>query len=260
MSAAAPIDSWATPVEPPTYDAEGHGWWPYVVPYVAFLLMSEVGARLPDAADPFVLAIKPAIVLGLVLWFRGQGAYPEWRGRGASIGLVGGLLDIAVGLALTVVWVIPYVFIPALRPEPGGAFDPELAGPALVPVILGLRLFGYAIVTPIFEELFIRSFVMRIADVWETEHDFRDQPIAVYTAKSLLITTIVFSLGHVPWEWWVCVPWVVLSSLWFYRRKSLSSVMLVHATTNAALLALAIWGGELWTDADGTPFSFWFFV
>ena len=22
---------------------EGHGWWPYVVPYVAFLLLSELG-------------------------------------------------------------------------------------------------------------------------------------------------------------------------------------------------------------------------
>jgi hypothetical protein len=36
--------------------------------------------------------------------------------------------------------------------------------------------------------------------------------------------------------------------------------MLVHATTNAALLALAVWGGALLRDFDGSPFSFWFFV
>ena len=101
---------------------------------------------------------------------------------------------------------------------------------------------------------------MRIADVWESEHDFRDQPIARYSAKSLLVTTVVFTAGHVFWEWWVCVPWIVLSSLWFYRRKSLSSVMLVHGVTNAALLALAIWGEGLVTEADGSPMSFWFFV
>lgn len=242
------------------YDPEGHGWWPYVVPYVAFLLLSEIGARLPDAADPWVLGIKPAIVLGLVLWFRSQGAYPEWRGEGGRIGLVGGVLDVVVGLALTAIWVLPYVLIPGMRPEPGGEFDPAMAGAAMVPVILALRLFGYALVTPLFEEIFIRSFVMRISEVWESETDFRDVPLAMYTAKSLGISTVVFTLGHVPWEWWVCVPWVVLSSLWFYYRKSLSSVMLVHGVTNGALLALAIWGGDLLTNPDGTPFSFWFFV
>ena len=63
-------------------DRSGHGWWPYVVPYVAFLLMSEIAGRLPDGADPWVLFFKPAITLGLILWFVAQGAYPEWRGAG----------------------------------------------------------------------------------------------------------------------------------------------------------------------------------
>ena len=243
-----------------TEDRSGHGWWPYVVPYAAFMVLSEIGARLPDAADPFVLFLKPAIVLGLIVGFHMRGAYPEWRGKGAEIGLAGGMLDVLVGLALTVLWVAPFILVPALRPEPGGEFDPAMAGEEFVGLILALRLFGYALVTPLFEELFIRSFVMRIADVWETERDFRDVPLAHYTARSLIVSTIVFTAGHVFWEWWVCVPWVVLSSLWFYRRKSLSSVMLVHGVTNAALWALAIWGGGLIEDADGTPFSFWFFV
>ena len=221
-----------------------HGWWPYVVPYLGFLLLSEVGGRLPEAATPWMLLIKPAIVLALIVWFRSRGAYPEWRGQGARIGWAGGAQDVGVGLALTIVWVLPFVAIPVLRPEPGGAFDPAMAGEALIPVILGVRLFGYALVTPIFEELFIRSFVMRVSEVWDTERDFRDEPLARYTLRSAIATTIIFTLGHVPWEWWVCVPWIVLSNLWFYHRKSLSSIMLVHGVTNAALLALAIWGGN----------------
>ena len=241
-------------------DREGHGWWPYVVPYVGFLLMSEIGGRLPDAADPWVLAAKPGLTLALLAWFWQRGAYPECRGPDARPGLLGGLQDVAVGLALTVVWVLPYVVWPALRPEPGGEFDPAMAGEELVGLVLALRLAGYALVTPIFEELFIRSFVMRVADVWDSDLDFRDQPIARYTRRSLIVTTVVFTLGHVPWEWWVCVPWVVLSSLWFYRRRRLSAVILVHATTNAALWALAVWGGELLRDADGSPFSFGFFL
>lgn len=237
-----------------------HGWWPYVLPYVAFLLMSEVGARLPDGADPFVLFIKPLVTLSLILWFWSKGEYPELRGEGAHIGLWDGLQDILVGLLLTVVWVAPFVFFPALRPEPGGDFDPAMAGEEFVAIILFVRLFGYALVTPLFEEIFIRSFVMRIADVWNTENDFRDQPIARYTRRSMAVTIVVFSLGHVPWEWWVCVPWILLSNLWFYHRRRLAALMLVHGVTNASLLALAVFGKGIISNPDGSPFSFWFFV
>jgi CAAX prenyl protease-like protein len=241
-------------------DQEGHGWWPYVLPYVSFLLMSEVAARLPDSADPFVLFAKPAVTLGIIFWFWTRGAYPELRDSRQRVRFAGGVQDILVGLALTVVWVTPFIVFPAMRPESGGEFNPAMAGDEFVTTLLLVRLFGYALVTPIFEELFIRSFVMRIADVWNTDGDFRDQPIARYTARSMFVTVVVFSLGHVPWEWWVCVPWIVLSNFWFYHRRSLAALMLVHGVTNATLLALAVFGGELIRNADGSAFSFWFFV
>jgi CAAX prenyl protease-like protein len=237
-----------------------HGWWPYVLPYAAFLLMSEVAARLPEAADPFVLVIKPAITLALIVGFWRQGRYPELDGAVTGIGWWGGLQDVLVGLALTAVWVLPFVFFPGIRPEPGGEFDPAMAGREFIYWILCLRLFGFALVTPIFEELFIRSFVMRMATVWNGEQDFREQPIARYTRQSMIVTVIVFCLGHLPWEWWVCVPWIVLSNLWFYHRRQLPAMILVHSVTNAALLALAVFGDELLRNQDGSYFSFWFFV
>ena len=81
-----------------------------------------------------------------------------------------------------------------------------------------------------------------------------------YSIQSLIVTTIVFTITHAPWEWWVCVPWIVLSSLWFYHRKSLAALMVVHGVTNGALLALAVFGEGWLRDVRGTPFSFWFFV
>lgn len=245
----------------PVDEQEGHGWWPYAVPYLTFLVLTQLGGRWPEAAQPWLLAAKPALVLGLVVWFRRRGAYSEWLDRPlARMTVPGFLQDVVVGLLLTAVWVLPFIVFPGLRPNPGGEFDPAMAGAALAPLMLGLRLFGYAVVTPIFEELFIRSFVLRLADVWESEHDFRDQPIARYTPKSLLVGTVVFTIGHVPWEWWVCVPWFVLSCLWFYRRRSLTALMVLHGTTNGALLALAVFGEGWLRDANGDPFSFWFFV
>lgn len=244
----------------PVDEREGHGWWPYAIPYIAYFVLIELGRRLPDAADPFMLALRPLVVIGSILWFRRRGAYPEWRRPPVAMTFGGLLQDVAVGLLLTAVWVLPYVWFPGLRPEPGGEFDPAIAGEGLVPLLLGLRLFGYGLVTPIFEELFIRSFVPRVADVWETENDFRDRPIALYTAKSLVVTTLLFTITHQLWEYWVCVPWILLSTLWFVRRRNLTALMVVHGVTNAALWVLAVFGDGWITDASGRPFSFWFFI
>ena len=138
--------------------------------------------------------------------------------------------------------------------------DPEQLGAQSLAWVLGLRMLGYALVTPFFEELFIRSFVMRYAEVFRARADFRDVPLALFSWTSFLATVVVFTLAHVPWQWAVAVPWVVLTNLWFYYRKDLYAVILVHATTNATILAaVSLWSGVL-TDASGKPVSLWFLV
>ena len=112
---------------------------------------------------------------------------------------------------------------------------------------LALRGFGYVIVTPLFEELFIRSFVVRFADVYDTRRDFRDLPLARFTVRSFWVSTIFFTLGHVFWEWWVAVPWVMASHWWFARRGHIGAVIVLHAAANATILVAAIWAdGPLW--------------
>ncbi len=36
---------------------EGHGWWPYVIPYLAFLGVVELGRRLPEDLALWVLLL-----------------------------------------------------------------------------------------------------------------------------------------------------------------------------------------------------------
>jgi CAAX prenyl protease-like protein len=214
----------------------GHGWWPYLGPYIAFLLSAELTNSFPDSWDPALLVIKPAIPLGLILYFAARGRYAtEW----ASVRFrpVWALLDVAVGLVLTLVWMAPYLYIAALpRPDPAEGFDVNMAGESMAFAILLLRMFGYAIVTPIFEEIFIRSFVLRYSDCYLRPGDFRDIPLARYSLRSFVATCIIFTMGHAPWEYWVCLPWVALSTAWFYLRKDMGSAVLVHATTNASIL------------------------
>jgi len=233
---------------------EGHGWWPYLGPYLAFLLASQLSGEFPAAWQPALLVIKPAVPAGLILYFAFRGHYPELRAMKFHAGWA--LLDIALGVGLAIVWIGPYLLLDGLhRPDAENGFNPQMAGESMMGAILLIRMVGFALVTPIFEEIFIRSFVMRYADCYMRPGDFRDIEIARYTLRSFLSTVVIFTIAHAFWEWWVAVPWIVATNLWFYLRKDMSAAILVHAATNASILIYVViaTGGEaghaLWVFA-----------
>jgi len=234
----------------------GHGFWPYLLPYFAFLLLSEMAGRLPDSAWLPMLALKPLVPAALIAYFWRAGVYPELRGFGSRASRVP--LDLLVGVLSGFFWMAPYLVLPSevgdalgdFWPDRSEGFDPARAGADLAPLALALRFTGYALVTPVFEELFIRSFVMRYAEVFDRRGDFRDVPVARFSARALWVSTVFFTLGHVYWEWWVAVPWVLATSLYFRWRGHLGAVIAVHASANASILVAA------WL-ADG---PLWFFV
>jgi CAAX prenyl protease-like protein len=245
---------------------EGHGWWPYLLPYFSFMLMGEIIARLPESSTPAMLFIKPGVPALFMLYFWKRGAYPELRGYGAYAR--GTLLDVLLGLGLAVLWMAPFLFEPLrqmlifdfMRPDTSEGFDPLVLGPSLLPLTLTVRMVGYGLVTPFFEELFVRSFVMRYAAVYSSGGDFRDVPIAFFTWGSFITTLVVLTLTHVPWEMSVMLIWSILTNLWFYYRKHLLAVIIVHAVTNASILAFAILGTGKFLDFEGQPMTLWFFV
>ena len=238
-------------------ERQGHGWWPYLLPYFSFLLVVEIGRGAPGAAG-LILVAKPVVPAAIVVYFARRGSYAELRGF--TLAGPGVWLDVALGVALAVLWMAPYIVFDGLRPDPIDAFDPAQLGAALAPAVVAVRFAGYAFVTPVFEELFIRSFVMRYAEVFNKPLDFRDVPIAHFTLQSFLIASLVFTAGHVPWEWWVAIPWVVVTNLWFYHRRHLMAVIVVHGVTNASILVFVTLGNGLFTRGDGGPLSLWFFV
>ena len=190
---------------------------------------------------------------------------------------------VIVGVALAALWVIPYLWIPAIRPghfeevlfrwgvpflgapevDPGpiaGGFDAEMLGASLVPVAVAMRMVGYGLVTPLFEELFMRSFVIRVAEVWGSDRDFRDVPIGFYSRKSFVAVIVIFTLAHLPWEYWVMVPWAILSTAWLYYRRHLMAVVVLHAATNASILVFVALASGFFSDGAGGRLSLWFFV
>lgn len=236
---------------------EGHGWWPYILPYFSFMLLISIGEKLPPELSGYMRPVRLAITLGLLVYFFRRGAYPELRAY--PFGLRGAALDFAVGLAGAALWIAPYLWFEALRPDIPG-FDPTLWGAALVPLALLVRALGFGLATPFMEELFIRSWLVRYIDVFDTRADFRDVPIGQFRWRSFLVVIVWFTLSHVSWEWPVAVPWIVITMLWFYYRKNVMSLVIAHAGSNLGILAFVATQSGRWLDSAGNPISLWFFL
>jgi len=214
------------------------GWWPYLGPYGLFLCLVQAESWSGGRLAQLLAVLKVALPGALLVGFAVRGRYPELRGfrwRSAC------LLDVAVGLGIAVLWVAPYLLFPSLPRGP--AFDPEALGGAT----LGLRLLGFAAVTPFVEELFVRSFLLRYAEVVASGGDFRSLPMARYAVRGFIVTLVWFTFSHAPWEWWVAAPTGLIFNLWLYRRGHLGATVLAHAVANASIWAFVVFGpGGAW--------------
>ena len=224
----------------------GNDWWAYLGPYGLFLVLVEIGGRLPDAWAGAWLIVKVVLPGALLLWFVRRGALPELRGYRPTPGQLAA--DVACGIGVAILWMTPFLLFADLpRPEPSEGFDPDQLGESRRALTLGVRLVGFALVTPFVEELFVRSFLMRLVDRVDVDMDIRKVPIARFTWRSFLVTVVWFTLTHVPWEWGVACATGVIWNLWLYRRRHIGSVIVAHAVTNAAIWAAVVFGpGDLW--------------
>ncbi|HVN40306.1 MAG TPA: CPBP family glutamic-type intramembrane protease [Myxococcota bacterium] len=233
------------------------GWGPYWLPMLAFLLLIEVGRRVPDSAAGFFLVLRVLVPGALVTGYAARGRYPELRGFRADARVA---LDVAVGLLGALLWIAPFLLYPGLRPNSPG-FDPTRPfGPDGAALALSLRGVGYAVVTPFVEELFVRSWLLRYAQVWSSQRDFRNVPMARFTLPSFAVTTAYFVFTHQPWEWGVMFTWTLLTMAWFYHRRHIVPLILVHAVTNGAIFALVWLADGRVHDATGAVVSLWFLL
>jgi len=230
-------------------------WLPYFGPMLGFAAVLALADYAPAGSELALMIARVAVPAGLFLFFYLQGRYPE-LGQ-CRLSAASGL-DVLVGLGVTALWVGPYLFFPEMRPEGDEAFQPGDGSSRAA--ILGLRLLGFAAVTPIVEELLVRSFLIRAADVYDTDRDFRDVPIGQFAWRSFLVTVAWFTFTHAQWEWPVAFLTGVIYNLWLYRRKDIGALIVTHAVTNAALFALVVWGSEWLSELMGEKLDLWYFL
>lgn len=223
------------------------GWPAYVVPYFAFLVITEIQGRPFGEGSLFLWILRVVVPAALLVHYFRQGAFPELRGFRPTFVGVGS--DVVLGIAIALLWIVPYEAGWLQKPDPSVRFDPDQLGASLRDAVLGLRLLGFAAVTPFVEELFVRSFLIRAAEQVrisrrgfdiDFEADFRDVPVARFAWRGFLTTVVLFTFSHLGWQWPVALVTGVVWNLWLYHRGHIVPLVISHAVANATIFALTL--------------------
>jgi CAAX prenyl protease-like protein len=214
--------------------------WARILPfaaYVVFIIAADVAERLgvSSAALRWLYPIKiGAVALLLAIFWR---QYTELRHTrpGPTVTLAAA----AVGLVVLALWVVLDAGWMIVGAAPG--FDPRDNG-ELNWTLVVLRIAGAALVVPVMEELFWRSFLLR----WITDADFEKVDPSQVGWKSFIITIILFGFEHNLWLAGIVAGFAY--SVLFMRHRTLWSPILAHAVTNGLL--------GIWVVATGN-WSYW---
>ena len=211
-----------------------------VLPFAAYMLFLVVESNIDElfpGVDIRLLYPAKVLSVALLLWyFRSQ--YVELRIRPDFRWV--GLIAPAVGAVVFVLWI--NLDRGWLDLGGGTGFAPlDDAGDIRWELALP-RLAGAALVVPLMEELFWRSFVMR----WIDKHDFLVlEPFAI-SLRAILIASVLFGMEHTLWFAGIVAG---LAYAWLYRASgNLWAPIVSHAVTNLML--------GIWVLATGA-WSFW---
>lgn len=273
-----------------------HPAMPRMLPYMLYLVLL-IGVGYARDAHPLLYPITYAAQCAIVGWLL-------WRYRKLTPELTVRFhwLAVPVGVLVFVLWVglrwamegewsarwaalqrgqwlgeilaegdEPHFFATMLRDQPAIAW-----------ASLALRLLGMAILVPLFEELFIRSLVLRsfhrareswlgllqfceelpfIGDMMLTRgwsekllhlppmfrKQFENTPLGHLTVLGVVVSTLVFMLAHVPGDWPGTIACGIAYCLLLAAtaRKGLGPVVWAHGITNALLLVYCVTTGDL---------------
>ncbi|MEE4252691.1 MAG: CAAX prenyl protease-related protein [Desulfuromusa sp.] len=214
----------------------GKAGWVRIIPFAAF--MAFIGVQqllewsvvkgwmdLTSQQMLYLYPIKTVLVIGLLLFFWGH--YNELHLADFK-NLTHTVASILLGLLVFVLWVnMDWGF--ATFGETKG-FDPFLIDDATTRnLLIFFRLFGAALVVPVMEELFWRSFMLR----YVITADFSSVRIGTFTLTSFLIGSVLFGLEHNLILAGIMAG-VAYSGL-LYWTKSIYQCILAHSVTNLVL-------------------------
>ncbi|MBA5637126.1 CAAX prenyl protease-related protein [Duganella sp. LX20W] len=212
--------------------------WPRVLPfvtYLAFIAIADGLTRLGVDAAPlrWLYPVKIAVVLALLLacWSRYEELRPvrlDWRA--ALTAVLAGVVVLVLWINLNAGW---------MTLGEGAGFDPVTNG-KIDWLLVAVRIAGAALVVPVMEELFWRSYLMR----WIVAPQFLRVAPAQLGLRSFVVTVVLFGFEHNLWLAGMVAGAVY--GLLYLRSGSLWSPILAHGVTNGLLGGWIISTGH-WT-------------
>ncbi len=181
----------------------------------------------------WIYPVKTVAVLAALVYFWPK--YDELHGK-AFANWQEVLLSVAVGVLVYLAWVrMDWSW--AMQGDVEG-YDPFQAGAQAAIVLAGMRTFGAAIVVPIMEELFWRSFLIR----YLISPHFQYVRIGAFAPLSFIGTVILFGLEHNLWLAGMMAG--IAYNLLLYRTGRLWPCIVAHGVTNAILAFHVLVTGE----------------
>ncbi|MFT3735782.1 MAG: CAAX prenyl protease-related protein [Rhodocyclaceae bacterium] len=197
------------------------------LPFALFMLVLAIRSKLPQPLSLWLYPVQAGLAaLAMAYFWRDYGELritrSPWHPRAGVAGLL-------LGILVFMLWI--HLDFAPLNLGASVAVAPPMSDGVPDWRWIVLRLAGAALVVPVMEELFWRSFVMR----WlESRHFLQVQPLAV-SLRSLLVAALVFGLEH---HLWFAGLLAGLAYAWLYRRFGLWTAIFSHAITN---LSLGLW-------------------
>jgi CAAX prenyl protease-like protein len=227
----------ALPADAPMFNRAA---WVRILPfaaYLAFIVIGDVLERLGASIEllRWLYPVKIALVAILLALFWRQ--YDELKNfrlspSATAVALATGVVVLVLWINMSSGWMV--VGSPA-------GYDPRVDG-RIDWLLAGIRIAGAALVVPIMEELFWRSFLMR----WVASPDFETVEPARAGLKAFIITVVLFGFEHNLWLAGIVAG--IAYTLLYMRYRTLWSPILAHALTNGLL--------GLWVVHTGS-WAFW---
>jgi CAAX prenyl protease-like protein len=214
----------AIPADAPMFNRAA---WLRILPFAAYLLFIVIGDALERLGVPqdtlrwlYPAKIALVVLLLALFWRRYQElSHFHLAPLHALVALATGVVVLVLWIALGADWMI--VGSPA-------GFDPRVDG-RIDWLLVAIRIAGAALVVPVMEELFWRSFLMR----WVDAPDFESVEPSQLSIKSFVITVVLFGVEHNLWLAGIVAG--AAYSLLYMRHRNLWSPILAHAVTNGLL-------------------------